>query len=91
MAALFNQTHVDATRLSANIRSVVPRRSSAWLRDIVDVCPIEQGAAEIVAYLALDDGDIRIELDETTDMVLDYEHREVMRRVRMPRVRVTRA
>lgn len=91
VAALFNQTHVDATRLSENIRSVVPKRSSAWLSDIVGVCPIEQGAAEIVAYLALDDDDIRIELDETTDMIIDYEHREVMRRMRMPRVKVTRA
>ncbi len=38
-----------------NIRGVLPERSSALLSDIVAMHPIEQGAAEIVGYLSLNE------------------------------------
>lgn len=92
--ALFSQTYVDRARLAANIRTVVPPRSSALLEDIVEWFPIEQGAAEIVAYLALDDDDLSVELDDTAETVLHYravDQPDVTRQARLPRVSVRRS
>ncbi len=55
---LFSQTFIDSARLAGNIRAVLPERSSALLADIIEMFPIEQGAAEIVGYLALSDTDL---------------------------------
>ncbi len=90
VTALFGQTFVDHARLAGNIRSVVPERSSAFLGDIVELYPIEQGAAEIVGYLALTDDDIEVSMDEDEETVLDYVDGEVVRRARLPRVTVSR-
>jgi hypothetical protein len=90
VTALFSQTFVDQARLADNIRSVVPRRSSAFLGDIIALYPIEQGAAEIVGYLALTDDDIEVTMDEDEETLIDYDDADVVRRARLPRVTVTR-
>ncbi|MFZ5846553.1 MAG: DUF3375 domain-containing protein [Actinomycetota bacterium] len=93
IAALFEQSHVDLARLATNIRTVVPPRGTALLRDIVDLYPLEQGAAELVSYLALTDDDLTVEMDETEEMLVDYPDPSdpaVVRRVRLPKVTVTR-
>ena len=95
---LFAQTFVDQVRLADNIRSVVPLRSSAFLEDIVQLFPIEQGAAEIIGYLALNDEDLVVELDETDETLLDYEVSDpaagdsvsARRRARLPKATVCR-
>ncbi len=90
VAALFNQTYVDHARLADHIRTIVPVRSAALLSDIIELYPISQGAAEIVAYLALTDEDIDIAMDESTEMTIDFTEGELKRRVRLPGVTVTR-
>jgi hypothetical protein len=90
VAALFSQTYVDQTRLAANIRTVVPSRGTTLLSDIVDLYPIEQGAAEIVAYLALADDDIEVHMDDTDEMLIGYTDGELIRRARLPIVTVRR-
>ena len=90
---LFTQTFVDQARLADNIRAVLPERSSALLSDIVAVYPIEQGAAEIVGYLALDDDDVEVEMDDTDETVLDYPDPadpDITKRARLPKVTVRR-
>jgi Protein of unknown function (DUF3375) len=90
---LFAQTFVDQTRLIDNIRSVLPEHSAALLSDIVAMYPIEQGAAEIVSYLALDDGDVAVEMDDTDETVLDYDDptdSKSAKRARLPKVTVRR-
>ncbi|QGN34427.1 DUF3375 domain-containing protein [Microlunatus sp. Gsoil 973] len=90
---LFAQVFIDQARLAGNIRSVLPQRSSALLGDIVELYPIEQGAAEIIGYLALQDDDIQIELDETDDTILDYSdpaNPGSTIRARLPKATVTR-
>ena len=62
---LFAQTFINTARLDGDIRSVLPELSSALLADIIEMYPIEQGAAEIIGYLALSD-DLTIEMDEPT-------------------------
>lgn len=91
---LFNQIFVDSSRLAENIRTVLPERSSTLLTDIVTMYPIEQGAAEIVTYLALSDDDLTIEMDETDETLLEYTDPadpSRTRRARLPKVTVRRS
>lgn len=90
---LFAETFVDPVRLLSNVRAILPERSAALLSDIVTFYPIEQGAAEIVGYLALDDGDVTVEMDESDDTVLDYADPtdpDATKRARLPKVTVKR-
>jgi hypothetical protein len=90
---LFAQTYVDQARLIDNIHAVLPKRSSALLSDIVTLYPIEQGAAEIVGYLALDDDDVIVEMDEGDETLLEYadpSNPDKIKRARLPKVTVRR-
>ena len=89
---LFAQRFVDTVRLVGNIRAVVPPRASVALDDIVALYPIQDGVAEILGYLALDDEDVAVEVDEGAgQMTIEYiDAAGEARRVRMPRVTVTR-
>jgi hypothetical protein len=83
----------DQTRLVDNIRAVLPEHSAALLSDIVAMYPLEQGAAEIVGYLALDDGEVTVEMDDSDETVLDYDDPAdptSVRRARLPKVTVRR-
>jgi len=90
LSALFGQPFVDQARLADNIRSAVPERGSALLSDIVRAYPIEQGAAEIVGYLALTEDDLQVTVDEQDETHIDYTDGQGVRRMRMPKVTVTR-
>lgn len=90
---LFTQTYIDQMRLAEIIRTVLPENSSALLSDVVALHPIEQGAAEIVGYLALNDEELTIDLDDTDETVLEYPDPadpDVMKRARLPKVTVRR-
>jgi flagellar motility protein MotE (MotC chaperone) len=90
---LFTQNFIDHTRLVEILRTVLPENSSALLSDITAIHPIQQGAAEIVGYLALDDEDLMIEMDDAEETVLDYTDpadRDVTKRARLPKVTVRR-
>ncbi|MEU6136320.1 DUF3375 domain-containing protein [Nocardioides sp. NPDC047086] len=91
---LFTQTYIDTARLAGNIRAVLPARASALLEDIIEMYPIDQGAAEIVGYLALSDDDLTIEMDESDQTVVTYadpDDPERTKRLRLPKVTVRRA
>jgi hypothetical protein len=90
---LFAQTFVDQARLMANIQAAMPRNTTALLSDIVAMYPIEQGAAEIIGYLALDSGDLAVEMDGAVQSVLEYTDPadpQVTKRARLPKVTVKR-
>lgn len=90
---LFAQTYVDQARLLGNIQAVLPRRSTALLSDIVTLYPIEQGAAEIIGYLALSDDEVQVEMDESEETLLEYADLadpDIVKRARLPRVTVRR-
>jgi hypothetical protein len=90
--ALVKQRFVDGSRLAANIRSVVPPRSTARLEDILALFPVEQGVAEIVGYLALDDPDLEVTLAEEGESLVEFVGADGRpHRVRLPEVTVTRA
>lgn len=91
---LFSQTYIDSARLAGNIRALLPENSSALLSDIIEMYPIEQGAAELVGYLALSDDDIAVEMDERDETLLeigDPEDRDLARRIRLAKVTVKRS
>lgn len=90
VTALFAQTFVDQARLAEHVRAAVPERSSALLSDIIRLYPIEHGVAEIVGYLALSEDDLEILVDEHDETVLDYAADDTVRRVRLPKVTVSR-
>lgn len=90
---LFNQTYIDSARLAANIRSLLPEHSTALLSDIIAMYPIEQGAAELVGYLALADDDIEVEMDDSDETLLeinDPEDPDHARHIRLAKVTVKR-
>ncbi|MGD8202349.1 DUF3375 domain-containing protein [Ornithinimicrobium sp. W1679] len=90
LSVLLGQTFVDQARLADHIRSIVPPASTVLLEDIVDFYPVEQGAAEIVGYLALSDDDLEVVMDETQESVIEYADITGRRRARLPRVTVRR-
>jgi hypothetical protein len=51
--ALFDQVYVDKTRLQGRIRQALQTRDQIALADIVAVDPLEQGLAEVIAYLSI--------------------------------------
>lgn len=90
---LFTQTFVDQARLASHIRAVLPPRSAALLSDIIAMYPLEQGAAEIIGYLALDDEDVAVEMDESDETLIEFEDPSDptrTRRARLPKVTVRR-
>jgi hypothetical protein len=91
---LFTQTYIDRARLINNIVGVLPERSSALLEDIVAMYPIEQGAAEIVGYLALNDDQLVVDVDEADETLLEYADPadpDATKRARLPKVTVRRS
>lgn len=90
VTALFGQTFVDQARLADNVRSAVPHGGSALLSDIVRAYPIEQGAAEIVGYLALSNDQLEVTVDERDSTVLDYADGDALKRAHLAKVTVTR-
>jgi len=90
---LFDQTFIDQTRLVEIIRDVLPEGSSALLSDVIAAHPIEQGAAEIVGYLALDGDDVTVDMDNTDETLLEYADPDdptMTKRARLPKVTVRR-
>ncbi|TXH42872.1 MAG: DUF3375 domain-containing protein [Actinobacteria bacterium] len=90
---LFAQSFIDQTRLIANIQAAMPHGTAALLSDIVALHPIEQGAAEIVGYLALDGDELSVDMDDTESSTLDFvdpANPEVTKIARLPKVTVRR-
>lgn len=88
--ALLSQQFVDAARLAANIRAVVPPRATAELDEILELYPVEQGIAEILGYLSLSDDDLTITLHEDQEMTIDYQDLAgASKRVTLPRATVS--
>lgn len=69
--ALLAQQFVDTSRLRSNIRAVVPPRSVANLADVIALYPLRDGAAELLGYLSLGDGEISVDFEGET-VGIDY-------------------
>lgn len=102
-ARLFDQIVVDKARLRSAIQRELRRRPQITLRELLDAEPLQQGLAELVAYLELahtgdaggaSDG-VRAVVDEAVQEPIRWQARDalgepVTREARLPRVIFTR-
>jgi flagellar motility protein MotE (MotC chaperone) len=70
--ALFNQTYVDKARLSALIRRALQTRKQISLTELVEDNPLEQGLAELVAYLSIAAEDRKAIIDDEGRQTLTW-------------------
>ena len=70
--ALFDQVHVDKTRLANQVRRILQTRRQVALGDLVAEHPLEQGLAELVAYLSLASDDRKAVIDDTRSQTLHW-------------------
>lgn len=89
-AALVSQTFVDQGKLAQQLRAVVPPGASVLLEDVIQMYPVQQGAAEILGYLSLKDEDIDVVIEDEGDTVIEYQEAGEPRRARLSRVVVKR-
>lgn len=89
--ALFSQVVVDRARLARNVRQVLQSRGQVTLRELCEAQPLQQGLAELVAYLQLTGDGFRSTVDESKEDTIGWigtgpDGRERARRARLPRV-----
>ena len=94
-SALFSSTVVDKSRLVRHIRRALQDRSQISLHELCESEPLQQGLAELVAYLELADDEFEAHVDEqSTDAVswrgVTPNGVPILRKARMPRVIFTR-
>lgn len=90
-AALFDQVVVDKARLTRHIRHALQDRAQVSLRELVAEQPLQQGLAELVAYLQLGSGTFNCLVDEQRLEPISWgatapDGAELTRRARLPRV-----
>ncbi len=88
---LFDQVYVDPARLSRSVRLALQERQQVGLAEVVELAPLEQGLAEIVSYLSLDDDGFQTVFDEATkDRLTWTDDNGVARIATLPRVTFAR-
>lgn len=90
-SALFDQVVVDKAKLARHIRHALQDRAQIALRELVSTQPLQQGLAELVAYLQLGSDAFNAVVDEDTPEVIhwraeDEDGEAVTRKARLPRV-----
>lgn len=78
--ALFEQTFVDRERLRSHIRRALQSREQIALTDLLADHPLEQGLAELVAYLGLAADDEHALIDEDERGTVTWTDAEGIRR-----------
>lgn len=85
--ALFEQFYVDKDRLRARIRQALQTRRQVALAELLESHPLEQGLAELVAWLSLATGDGNGIVDETrTEQIVWTDSTGRERRATLPTV-----
>jgi hypothetical protein len=85
--ALFGQVYVDKERLAMRIRQSLQTRPQISLSDLVEQYPIEQGLAEIIAYLTIAAGDSASIIEDTLHQTLTWtDHTGSPRQATLPAV-----
>lgn len=70
--ALFQQFYVDKERLRSRLRKALQTRSQVSLAELLEAEPLEQGLAELVAWLSLATGEGRGVIDESTQQTVRW-------------------
>ena len=86
-AALFSQFIVDKAALALHVRQSLQQRTQVTLAELVRTRPLEQGLAELVAYLSLAAEPGRAVIDDTLEDKVDWTARGGQHKsARLPRV-----
>jgi hypothetical protein len=88
-AALYSQIMVDHAALAAHIRKSLHHKSQVTLRELVESQPLQQGLAELVAYLQLGSSTFQTTVDDNVAEIIDWETTSSSpgrKRARLPRV-----
>jgi hypothetical protein len=90
-AALYSQVVVDRAQLAGHIRQALQDRAQVTLRELIESHPLQQGLAELVAYLQLGTDAFKTVVDEDTHEVIAWQttrrdETPKARRARLPRV-----
>jgi hypothetical protein len=90
-SALFDQVVVDKARLTRHIRHALQDRAQITLSDLVANQPLQQGLAELVAYLQLGSEAFNTVVDEDTPEPIRWQAvatdgQAITRSARLPRV-----
>jgi len=84
---LFDQVVIDKARLAGEIRKALQLRPQVTLAELIKRCPLEQGLAELLAWLALASQDRKTLFDESHRDTLRWtDANGVVRDVRLPRI-----
>jgi len=70
--ALFDQVYVDKDRLRALLRQALQTRRQIGLDELLAEHPLEQGAAELVAWLSIADGERRGIIDDSRTIAVTW-------------------
>jgi flagellar motility protein MotE (MotC chaperone) len=85
--ALFEQVYVDKTRLAARVRQALQSRDQIALTAVLETHPLEQGLAELVAYLSLAAADAKAVIDDERSATINWTDGDgVQRRATLPTV-----
>lgn len=90
-SALFDQVVVDKVRLTRHIRHTLQENAQITLGELIASQPLQQGLAELVAYLQLGSESFIVVMDEDTLEPISWQTKTkdggaITRRARMPRV-----
>jgi len=90
-AALYSQVVVDRTQLAHHIRQSLQDQSQITLRELTESRPLQQGLAELVAYLQLGSESFKTVVDEDSPEIIAWEAtasngKPVRKHARLPRV-----
>ena len=90
-AVLYSQVVIDKAALSRHIRRALQGAPQVTLRELCERQPLQQGLAELVAYLELADAGFKSTIDEAAEDIIVWwgvgrDGLEQSRRARLPRV-----
>jgi len=72
-AVLYAQVVIDRARLAGHIRKALQARTQVTLRELIEAQPLQQGLAELVAYLQLGSETFKTVVDEGTSEHVAWE------------------
>ncbi|MEE9492668.1 MAG: DUF3375 domain-containing protein [Gammaproteobacteria bacterium] len=85
--ALFNQIVVDKAALESHINQQLQTHNQITLKQLVEQYPLQQGLAELVAYLALAGNQATTVFDEQTQTEIQWtDNAGVVRKATLPRI-----
>ena len=87
---LFKQVYIDEAKLSQHVRQCLESQTTVSLTEVLDRFPLQQGVAELVAYVKL--------ASETNHTLIDDERKDTIRlelesgikMIQLPRILFTR-